>query len=311
MMKKTAPTNPIRRRVLLSALAITASFTSSRGWTNTNTRTQLLAKKIPSSGEQIPPIGMGTWITFNIGSDREARAQREQVLRAFFEAGGGMIDSSPMYGSAQDVLGDLLSRLAPDNLFSATKIWTDGDGEGQINEAFQLWRRDQFDLLQVHNLVNWPEHLARLKEMKEAGSIRYLGITTSHGRRHAEMEKIMQQVPLDFIQLTYNPIDREAEQRLLPLAQDKGIAVIVNRPFRRGGLTQRLQNTPLPGLAADLACDSWAQLLLKFTIAHPAVSCAIPATSNVEHMVENMRAGNGPMPTASQREQIAELALRG
>jgi len=254
---------------------------------------------------------MGTWITFNIGSDREARAQREQVLRAFFEAGGGMIDSSPMYGSAQDVLGDLLSRLAPDNLFSATKVWTDGDGEGQINEAFQLWRRDQFDLLQVHNLVNWPEHLARLKEMKEAGSIRYLGITTSHGRRHAEMEKIMQQVPLDFIQLTYNPIDREAEQRLLPLAQDKGIAVIVNRPFRRGGLTQRLQNTPLPGLAADLDCDSWAQLLLKFTIAHPAVSCAIPATSNVEHMVENMRAGNGPMPTASQREQIAELALRG
>ncbi len=222
-----------------------------------------------------------------------------------------MIDSSPMYGSAQDVLGDLLSRLAPENLFSATKVWTDGDGEGQINEAFQLWRRDQFDLLQVHNLVNWPEHITRLQEMKEAGSIRYLGVTTSHGRRHAEMEKIMQQVPLDFIQLTYNPIDHEAEQRLLPLAQDKGIAVIVNRPFRRGGLTQRLQNTPLPGLAADLDCDSWAQLLLKFTIAHPAVSCAIPATSNVEHMVENMSAGNGPMPTASQREQIAEIVLRG
>ena len=310
-MKKTAPTNPTRRRALLSALAITASFTSYRGWTNANTRTQPLAKKIPSSGEQIPPIGMGTWITFNIGPDQEARAQREQVLRAFFEAGGGMIDSSPMYGSAQDVLGDLLSRLAPNNLFSATKVWTDGDGEGQIDEAFQLWRRDQFDLLQVHNLVNWPEHLARLQEMKEAGSIRYLGITTSHGRRHAEMEKIMQQAPLDFIQLTYNPVDREAEQRLLPLAQDRGIAVIVNRPFRRGGLTQRLQNTPLPGLAADLDCNSWAQLLLKFTIAHPAVSCAIPATSNVEHMIENMRAGNGPMPTASQREQIAELVLRG
>jgi diketogulonate reductase-like aldo/keto reductase len=315
MQRKTMIDSLSRRRVITGAAALAASAatglarsasTAGGAIEHGSEQMPVLHKEIPVSGEAIAPVGMGTWITFNIGDDQAARAQRAEVLRAFFQAGGGMIDSSPMYGSAQDVLGDLLTRLSPEQLFSATKVWTGGDGREQIQESYQLWQRNRFDLLQVHNLLNWTEHLALLREMKEDGRIRYLGITTSHGRRHADMEKIIKQHPLDFIQLTYNAVDREAEQRLLPLAQDKGIAVIANRPFQRGALPQALANVELPAVAADLNCTTWAELLLKFIVAHPAVTCVIPATSRVDHMVENMRAGTGPVPDAKQREQIVQ-----
>lgn len=315
MQRKTPDATLSRRRVITGAAALAAAAATGLARANSaggsavaqsSEQLPVLHKEIPVSGEAIAPIGMGTWITFNIGDDQAAKAQRVEVLRAFFQAGGGMIDSSPMYGSAQDVLGDLLTRLAPERLFAATKVWTGSDGREQIHESYQLWRRNHFDLLQVHNLLNWSDHLALLREMKQDGRIRYLGITTSHGRRHADMEKIMKQHPLDFIQLTYNAVDREAEQRLLPLAQDKGIAVIANRPFQRGALPQALANVALPPIATELNCSTWAELLLKFIVSHPAVTCAIPATSRVDHMVENMRAGTGPVPDAKQREQIVQ-----
>lgn len=267
-----------------------------------------IKKIIPTTGERLAPIGMGTWITFNVGRDEQARSARMEVLRAFFAAGGGMIDSSPMYGSAQDVMGDLLNRLdRPKELFSATKVWTGSADEGreQIAQAKQLWRVDGFDLYQVHNLLNWQAHLPHLQHLRAAGQLGYVGMTTSHGRRHDDLATIIEQQDIDFVQLTYNPVDREAEARLLPLAREHGVAVIVNRPFQRGSLTQRLEGIPLPPIAAELDCRSWAQLLLKWVVAHPAVTCVIPATSQVAHMKENMDAGRGLMPDPAQRKLIA------
>lgn len=281
---------------------------------NRNSEPQPLAndsvvKVIPNSKQRLAPIGMGTWITFNVGRDEAARVARAAVLQAFFDAGGGMIDSSPMYGSAQAVLGDLLDRVGrPKTLFSATKVWTGSADEGadQIVQAHQLWGVRQFDLYQVHNLLNWQAHLPRLQAMKREGQLRYVGITTSHGRRHDELADLMRSESLDFIQLTYNPLDREAEARLLPLAAERGIAVIVNRPFQRGALIRRLSGKPLPAVAKELQCRSWAQLLLKWVVAHPSITCAIPATSKVVHMRENMAAGRGPQPDAAQRSLIAQ-----
>ncbi len=268
---------------------------------------------IPSSGERLAPVGMGTWITFNVGDNQQARDARAQVLQAFFGAGGGLIDSSPMYGSAQAVLGDLLSRLNhPGSLFSATKVWTGSAEEGveQVRDAQQLWRIDRFDLYQVHNLLNWQAHLPMLFDLKASGALRYVGVTTSHGRRHDELASVMKSQPIDFVQLTYNPIDSEVENTLLPLARDRGIAVIVNRPFWRGQLTRALEQTPLPAFAGELSCTSWAQLLLKWVLAHPAVTCVIPATSQVAHMRENMLAGTGAAPDGAQLARIASTVRR-
>ena len=267
-----------------------------------------LRKPIPSSGERIPVIGMGSWITFNVGDDAAARAQRAEVLRAFFADGGGMIDSSPMYGSAEAVIGDGLARLGhPSELFAATKVWTSSgdDGPDEIARSQALWGVERFHLLQVHNLLAWEAHLATLQAMKADGRVRYVGVTTSHGRRHAELEQIMRTQPIDFVQATYNIVDREVEQRILPLAAERGIAFIANRPFRRGALIERVGRRPLPPWAADFGCRDWPGFLLKFIVSHPAVTCAIPATSRVDHMHENMRAMRGGMPDAATRERMA------
>lgn len=269
---------------------------------------------IPGTNERIPAIGMGTYVTFNVGPDEAMRQQLTEVLRTFFERGGGMIDSSPMYGTAEEVLGDGLGRLEEDgddldDLFSATKVWTrsTAEGEEQIDRSLELWGIPRFDLMQVHNLVNWRDHLETIRARREAGEIRYVGITTSHGRRHDELERVMRNEPLDFVQLTYNLLDRTAEDRLLPLAQDRGIAVIVNRPFRRGALFERFGDRPLPEWAADYGIENWAQFFLKFIISHEAVTCAIPATSRVEHMEENMGALRGPLPDAGARREMIEF----
>lgn len=270
--------------------------------------TRPLTKPIPSTGELLPVVGMGTWITFNVGDDPVARDARTDVLRAFFAAGGGMIDSSPMYGSAEAVVGDGLARLkSPNGLFSATKVWTSSTEEGvaQIAESERLWGLAPFDVLQVHNLVGWRGHLETLFAMKAEGRVRYVGVTTSHGRRHPELAQIMASQPIDFVQLTYNIEDREAEARLLPLAADRGIAVIANRPFQRGGLIARAERHPLPGWAAEIDCANWPQILLKFILSHTAVTCAIPATSRVDHMEENMGAAWGAMPDAVLRRRMA------
>jgi diketogulonate reductase-like aldo/keto reductase len=228
------------------------------------------------------------------------------VMAAFFESGGRLIDSSPMYGSAQPVIGYGLEKLGqPKALFSAEKVWTSGDGPAQIEATRAYWGVPRFDLLQVHNLVAWETQLPMLFEMKEAGKLRYVGITTSEGRRHDLFEAIMRDHPLDFVQLTYNAVDREVEERLLPLAAERGIAVIVNRPFRQGALTRRLAHEKLPDWAAEIGATSWAQILLKFILAHPAVTVAIPATSRVDHVRENLAAAAGPLPDRELRERIA------
>lgn len=271
----------------------------------------ILAKRIGSTGEAIPVIGMGTWITFNVGGDQKLRDARTEVLKKFFEMGGGMIDSSPMYGSSQTVVGYGLKKLGmPDHLFSADKIWTrDGDDtREQFAETAEHWGVKQFDLMQIHNLVSWEEHLATLQKMKADGKVRYIGITTSHGRRHGELEKIMKSQDIDFVQLTYNMVDREVERRLLPLAQERGIAVIANRPFRGGSLVDSVQSgsKKLPAWASEFDASNWPQFLLKFIVSHPAITCAIPATTKVVHMAENMGACRGRLADEKLRKRMLE-----
>lgn len=302
-----------RRELLRAAGAGLALAALPTGVASAAEAPKLIEKPIPSSGESIPVVGMGTWQTFNVGRDDELRADRASVLRTFFEMGGGMIDSSPMYGSSQDVVGWGLEQLGmPDGLFSADKIWTrDGAAtRDQLQETREKWRVESFDLMQVHNLLAWEEHLETLREMKEAGTLRYVGVTTSHGRRHDKLAEILASRDLDFVQLTYNLVDRAAEDRLLPLARERDVAVIANRPFRGGSLVDRFQNrdAPLPDWADEFGISNWPQYLLKFIVSHPALTCAIPATTRVEHMRENMGAARGELPDAETRQRMAEYA---
>lgn len=267
-----------------------------------------MTRPIPSSGEALPVVGLGSWITFNVGHDTAAREACTEVVRAFFAEGGRLIDSSPMYGSSQPTIGHALARLGhPAALFSAEKVWTSevSSGPAQMEASRAFWGVPRFDLMQVHNLLSWQGHLPRLFEMKAAGRLRYVGVTTSEGRRHAELERVMRAQPIDFVQLSYNLLDREVEQCLLPLAQERGIAVIVNRPFRGGELLDQLARRRLPGWAADIDCEHWAQVALKFVVSHPAVSCAIPATSQVAHLRQNMAAARGRLPDAALRARMA------
>jgi len=300
---------PVSRRDFLrtgacaaAGLLLPAALRAEASGTATATRV------IPSSGKRISAIGMGTYITFNVGPSERLRRERLQVLQAFLDHGGGMIDSSPMYGSSEEVIGYCLKRAEhPERAFTATKVWTPSDDAGmeQVRTSERLWGLDRFDLQQVHNLVNRRHHLDTLRGLKESGRIRYLGVSTSHGRRHGELEALMRNEALDFVQLTYNIVDRETEDRLIPLARERGIAVIANRPYAGGSLMDRYKDRPLPDWAADEGIGSWADLFLKFIISHPGVTCAIPATSRVEHMHENMGALSGPMPDEALRTRLA------
>jgi len=267
-----------------------------------------LARTIPSSGEVLPLVGLGSWITFNVGNDAAARDACAEVMRAFFANGGKLIDSSPMYGSSQDVIGHGLRKLgAAAKVFSADKVWISSGARGatQVEASRRLWGVPRFDLLQVHNLLAWEDHLPMLFAMKAAGRLRYVGITTSEGRRHREIEQLMRAHPLDFVQVTYNIRDREVEQRILPLARERGIGVIANRPFQEGALLRSLARRALPPWAAEIGCSSWAQFVLKFIVSHPAVTCAIPATSNVAHVIENLNAARAPLPDEAMRRRMA------
>jgi diketogulonate reductase-like aldo/keto reductase len=265
-------------------------------------------RAIPSSDEIIPAIGMGTWLTFGIDPDNPAALrQRQQVLAEFLALGGGLLDSSPMYGQAEAVIGRCLQRIGHHRgLFAATKVWTHGNRQGllQMEQSRLLWKLPRFDLMQVHNLMDWQTHLPQLREMKQRGDIRYLGVTTSHGRRHQDLRRIMESESLDFVQFTYNLLDREAERYLLPLAAERGIAVIINRPFQGGRLFDYVGQHPLPGWAADIDCSNWAQFFLKFIISQPAVTCAIPATSQLEHLQQNMGAAYGRLPDGLLRQRM-------
>jgi diketogulonate reductase-like aldo/keto reductase len=284
--------------MLATAAAATAVTASAQSAT--------LTRAIPKSGEALPLVGLGSWITFNVGDDPEGRQSSTAVMHAFFAAGGRLIDSSPMYGHAEAVLGALLARPEP-RLFSATKVWTPLPAYGpvQMRRSLDLWRLPRVDLMQVHNLLAWRAHLKALREWQAAGRARYIGVTTSHGRAHDEVRQILRSQRIDFLQITYSPADRSAEP-LLDLAAGRGVAVIVNRPFDGGALLDRLARRPLPALAAELGCASWAELVLKWELAHPAVTCAIPATTNPAHATENLRALRGPLPAARQRGQLLQ-----
>ena len=295
-----------RRAFLASIVALGAAVPFARSSKSTAAVVPL-TKAIPKTGERLPVIGMGSWKTFNVGDDSSARDVRVQVIKTFFEAGGGIIDSSPMYGSSEEVIGYCLNRIPnSDKLFAATKVWTPLQSYGvqQMQRSENLWDQGPFDLLQVHNLWSWEAHLETLLRWKADGRIRYIGVTTSHGRRHEELANIMASVPIDFVQFTYNILDREAEAQLLPLATERRLAVIINRPFRRGGLFDRFERHPLPPCATEIDCDNWAQFFLKFIVSHPAVTCAIPATSKADHMRENMGAALGRLPDPETRRRM-------
>jgi diketogulonate reductase-like aldo/keto reductase len=270
-----------------------------------SSRAGMHARAIPATGERIPVIGCGTWRGFDVRAGR--RQGLREVLQVLFDAGGTVIDSSPMYGAAEAAVGTLLADMnARDRAFLATKIWTRGraSGERQMLRSFERLQDDVIDLMQIHNLVDWRTQIATLREWKAQGRIRYLGVTHYAASAHDELEAVMLAEPLDFVQLNYAIDDRNAEARLLRLATERGIAVIVNRPFGGGGLLQRLGARVLPPVAAELGCRSWAQLLLKFILAHPAVTCIIPGTGNPTHMRDNAGAGDGPIPSAEQRGRI-------
>lgn len=294
-----------RRSVLRAALAGALAPLTGR---SAGQERPPLMRPIPGTGEMLPAIGMGTWITFDAGPIPAARQNLLPVLQAFFAGGGALIDSSPMYGSSESVVGELLPQVRNTrSLFAATKVWTPGRllGIAQMERSRQLWDVPRFDLMQIHNMLDWETHLETLKAMKAAGKVRYIGITTSHGARHDAMERVMAREPFDFVQFTYNLADRSVEQRLLPLAIERRLAVIINRPFDGGGLFRAVQRKPLPAYAREIDCGAWSQFFLKYVVSHPAVTCAIPATSNPAHMIENMGGLYGHLPDAGLRARMA------
>lgn len=264
-----------------------------------------LLKAIPATGEKLPAIGLGTWQTFDVADN--AAGPLGEVLRAFVDLGGRVVDSSPMYGRSEQVLGDLAAKLGVrEKLFVATKVWTRGEEAGieQMNESLKKLRADPIELMQVHNLLDADAHLDTLRGWKRDGRVKYVGITHYTAAGHDAVAKYVEQGGIDFVQINYSVGERDAANRLLPLARDRGVAVIANRPLVGGTLLKRLAGKPLPNWAGDLGCTSWAQLLLKYVISHEAITCAIPATSKVDHLRDNMHAGVGRMPTEVEREKI-------
>ncbi|MEN8711039.1 MAG: aldo/keto reductase, partial [Arenicellales bacterium] len=288
----------LSRRKFMQALALIASAAGGLPLAAFSS-VPMLKKKIPSSGEKIPVIGMGSSRTFDAGDSQQARVNLTKVLQTFFDLGGTVIDTSPMYGSSEQVLGDLLVNVKnKQSLFMATKVWTQGREEGiaQMQQSMALLRRPVIDLIQIHNLLDWKVHWKTLKEWKQQGKVRYIGITTHRGYDHDQLAYVMENYPIDFIQFSYSIANRKAEQRILPLAAERGIATMVNRPFQRGDLFRSVKGKDLPAWAADIDCNSWGQFFLKFVVSHPAVTCTIPATSKVHHMRDNVGAGFGRMP---------------
>jgi diketogulonate reductase-like aldo/keto reductase len=293
----------IERRLVLS-LAAAALVGPARG-----ARAQPLPRRsIPrAAGAALPPIGMGTWLTFDVAANEFfERTVRKQVLERFFAAGGGMIDSSPMYGRAERLVGELLAEVPhAGKLYSATKVWTPFErfGAGQLEDSLELWRLKTLDLVLVHNLLNWKAHLKLLRAAKEQGRVRAIGVSSSHGRDLGEVGKLIRDEPMDAIQITYNLADTSAE-RAMNAAAERGLGVVINRPFDGGNLFGVVGRKPVPPWAAEFDCANWAQFFLKWVVSHPAVTCAIPATSRPLHMEQNMAAGFGRLPDAAQRARM-------
>ena len=267
-------------------------------------------RKVPSTGEMLGVVGLGTWQTFDVGGTSAERAPLAEVLRTLFDGGGSVVDSSPMYGRSEGVAGDLIAAAgARDKAFIATKVWTSGRDAGiaQMEQSLKLFHTDRIDLMQIHNLLDWQIHLPTLRAGKKEGRIRLLGVTHYTESAHDALDAVLREGGFDFVQINYAIDDRGAERRLLKTAADKGVAVLVNRPFGGGGLMRKLSGRPLPAWAKDIGCTSWAQILLKFVLAHPAITCAIPGTSKPEHMRDNIQAGLGDYPDAGLvQKMIAE-----
>ncbi len=266
-----------------------------------------MKRKIPSSGEMLPIVGVGTWQTFDVGAAPAERAPLKEVLLTLLEKGGSVIDSSPMYGRSEGVVGDLSTELGiNEKLFVATKVWTNGRQSGidQMNRSFSLLRRKTIDLMQIHNLVDWQTHLATLRSWKADGKIRYLGITHYTESSYSNIEQILKTEKLDFLQINYSIVSRKVEERILPLAQDKGVAVIINQPYEGGSLFRSVRGKELPDYAKEFDCNSWGQFFLKFILSHPAVTCVIPGTDNAKHMIDNMGAGLGKLPDQEMRKKM-------
>jgi diketogulonate reductase-like aldo/keto reductase len=304
----TAPNNVSRREALaLLACGALVPAAIGRAAGSAAPRTSMITRPIPSTREPLPVIGMGTWQTFDVAA-AGARKPLEEVLSLFVALGGRVLDSSPMYGRSEEVAGDLAVKLGlRERLFVATKVWTSGRSEGIAQmEDSERKLRGRIDLMQVHNLVDAGTHLQTLKEWKAAKRIRYIGVTHYTAGAYPALESAIRRGGIDFVQLNYSLAEREAERTLLPLCQEHGIAVLVNRPFGAGSLFRDVRSKALPPFAKELGCTSWAELFLKFVVSHPAVTCAIPATSNPDHLRENMKAGTGVLPDAAMRNRIVE-----
>lgn len=270
-----------------------------------------VTRLIQADGRRLPVVGLGTWQTFDVGADATARINLGRLMARFVELGGEVIDSSPMYGSAEAVVGDLARErgLRP-RLFLATKVWTRGTAAGiaQMHESLRRLGSERIELMQVHNLQDWKLHLPTLRAWKAEGRIRYLGISHYAASAYAEVEAVLRSEPLDFLQINYSLAEQESARRLLPLAAERGVAVLANRPFAEGALFRTVQGKALPAAAADHGCRTWAQLFLRWILAHPAVTCAIPASNRIEHLEDNMAAGIGPLPDFKEQKVLARLA---
>lgn len=311
----TPAAGALSRRQLLSRAATLGFGAAAGGLADGSTAraqvARMITRPIPSSGEPLPVIGVGTYRGFDVAPTAADYARLPGVLDALFAAGGTVIDSSPMYGRAERTTGELLAARTPrPPAFLATKVWTSGRDAGlaQMEASFRLLQTTRIDLLQIHNLVDWRTHLPTLRGWKESGRLRYIGITHYTASAYRQVEAVLAAEPLDFLQINYALDDRSAEARLLPLARDRGVAVLVNMPFGGGGLLGRLRATPLPPWAGDVGATSWAQLALKFVLSHPAVTCAIPGTGNPLNMADNAAAGSGPLLTGEQREAVVRAA---
>lgn len=294
-----------RREMLASGVSLMAAATL--GARGADAVGALITRKIPSSGELLPVIGLGTSGPFEVDADPERRGPLREVLEGFFAAGGRLIDTSPMYSTAEEVLGELLTPAMHERAFLATKVWTRGAAAGreQMQRSAALLHSPRLDLVQVHNLLDIDTHLQTLRALKEQGRVRYVGVTHYTVGAQAELVRLISREPLDFVQFNYSPVTRAAESRLLPLAAARGVATLINRPFEEGALFARVKGRPLPPCAAELGAASWGQLALKFIAGHPAVTCIIPATGKRAHLEDNLAGGRGPLPDARQREAMA------
>ncbi|MCD9019565.1 aldo/keto reductase [Parachryseolinea silvisoli] len=301
-------TERITRREALLGLASASLLLSS--YTQKGMEKGMNTRPIPSSGEQLPLVGLGTWIQFDVGNDNAGRQPLTEVLNLMAQQGGKLIDTSPMYGRAEEVIGDLTA-ASPirEKLFYATKVWTTGEAAGihQMDDSLRKMQRKTMDLVQVHNLTDWKTHLRTLQRRKAEGKVRYTGITHYTTSAHAQLEQILKTEAVDFVQFNYSLRVRNAERSLLQAAQEKGVAVIINEPFEKGSLFSLTKGKALPAWAADYDIQSWAQFFLKYILSHPAVTCAIPGTSSPKHVVDNMLAGHGTLPDEKGREKMVAL----